>query len=163
MLLYFKVLECLFNSRLSLKLEPPSPVGSCAGSKESVKEVIAQGASNTNTISPSHKLGSGSLRLQGSCHQGKFIPTHRKCRSLGSKYVISVLNTITLCRLLFHITNNTCYLVESHFLTWICWKINFNFVKSTWTLFSVLSNNIILYYYILIIYIISFLNTYSFL
>ncbi|XP_075990691.1 ral GEF with PH domain and SH3 binding motif isoform X2 [Anticarsia gemmatalis] len=70
--------------KLSLKLEPPSPVGSCTGSKESVKEVITQIASNTSSISPSHKLGSGSLRLQGTCHQGKFIPTHRKCRSLGS-------------------------------------------------------------------------------
>ncbi|XP_026730176.1 ras-specific guanine nucleotide-releasing factor RalGPS2 [Trichoplusia ni] len=70
--------------KLSLKLEPPSPVGSCAGSKESVKEVITQGSSAAATVSPSHKLGTGSLRLQGSCHQGKFIPTHRKCRSLGS-------------------------------------------------------------------------------
>ncbi|CAB3250149.1 unnamed protein product [Arctia plantaginis] len=70
--------------KLSQKLEPPSPLGSCTGSKESVKEVILQGASNIASISPSHKLGSGSLRLQGTCHQGKFIPTHRKCRSLGS-------------------------------------------------------------------------------
>nr|XP_049695598.1 ras-specific guanine nucleotide-releasing factor RalGPS2 isoform X2 [Helicoverpa armigera] len=72
--------------KLSLKLEPPSPVGSCAGSKESVKEVIVPGGSSTANTSPSHKIGSGSLRLQGSCHQGKFIPTHRKCRSLGSKF-----------------------------------------------------------------------------
>lgn len=70
--------------KLSLKLEPPSPVGSCSSSKESVKEVMSQGVTNTANISPSHKLGSGSLRLQGTCHQGKFIPTHRKCRSLGS-------------------------------------------------------------------------------
>ncbi|XP_028032977.1 ras-specific guanine nucleotide-releasing factor RalGPS1 isoform X2 [Bombyx mandarina] len=70
--------------KLSLKLEPPSPVGSCAGSKESVKETVLQGNVTTFNISPSHKLGSGSLRLQGTSHQGKFIPTHRKCRSLGS-------------------------------------------------------------------------------
>ncbi|XP_030026972.1 ras-specific guanine nucleotide-releasing factor RalGPS1 isoform X3 [Manduca sexta] len=69
--------------KLSLKLEPASPVGSCSGSKESVKEVLPAGASTPFTVSPSHKLGSGSLRLQ-SAHQGKFIPTHRKCRSLGS-------------------------------------------------------------------------------
>ncbi|CAG9558403.1 unnamed protein product [Danaus chrysippus] len=68
--------------KLSLKLEPPSPIGSCAGSKESVKEV--QGPSTPFTLSPSHRLGSGSLRLQGSYTQAKFIPTHRKCRSLGS-------------------------------------------------------------------------------
>ncbi|XP_026314993.1 ras-specific guanine nucleotide-releasing factor RalGPS2 isoform X2 [Hyposmocoma kahamanoa] len=70
--------------KLSLKLEPPSPVGSCAGSKESVKEVMPQGSSTPFTLSPSHRLGSGSLRLQGTYHQTKFIPTHRKCRSLGS-------------------------------------------------------------------------------
>ncbi|CAK1588825.1 unnamed protein product [Parnassius mnemosyne] len=71
--------------KLSLKLEPPSPVGSCAGSKESVKEVVPQGTSTPFMLSPSHRLGSGSLRLQGS-YQAKFIPTHRKCRSLGSKF-----------------------------------------------------------------------------
>lgn len=74
----------LIYCRLSLKLEPPSPVGSCSGSKESVKEV-PQGSSTPFSLSPSHRLGSGSLRLQGTYHQTKFIPTHRKCRSLGSK------------------------------------------------------------------------------
>ncbi|XP_053624041.1 ras-specific guanine nucleotide-releasing factor RalGPS2 isoform X2 [Plodia interpunctella] len=69
--------------KLSKKLEPPSPVGSCTGSKESVKEVI-QGTSTPFSLSPSHRLGSGSLRLQGTYQQSKFIPTHRKCRSLGS-------------------------------------------------------------------------------
>ncbi|CAG5008010.1 unnamed protein product [Parnassius apollo] len=69
--------------KLSLKLEPPSPVGSCAGSKESVKEVVPQATATPFMLSPSHRLGSGSLRLQGS-YQAKFIPTHRKCRSLGS-------------------------------------------------------------------------------
>ncbi|XP_047543754.1 ras-specific guanine nucleotide-releasing factor RalGPS1 isoform X1 [Vanessa atalanta] len=72
--------------KLSLKLEPPSPIGSCVGSKESVKEVQVQGSSTPFTLSPSHRLGSGSLRIQGSYSQTKFIPTHRKCRSLGSKF-----------------------------------------------------------------------------
>ncbi|XP_047524111.1 ras-specific guanine nucleotide-releasing factor RalGPS1 isoform X1 [Pieris napi] len=71
--------------KLSLKLEPPSPVGSCSGSKESVKEVSAQGT-KPFTLSPSHRLGSGSLRIQGTYNQGKFVPTHRKSRSLGSKF-----------------------------------------------------------------------------
>ncbi|XP_045784239.1 ras-specific guanine nucleotide-releasing factor RalGPS1 isoform X2 [Maniola jurtina] len=70
--------------KLSLKLEPPSPIGSCAGSKESVKEVAVPGTCTSFSLSPSHRLGSGSLRLQGTYTQTKFIPTHRKCRSLGS-------------------------------------------------------------------------------
>ncbi|XP_023951572.1 ras-specific guanine nucleotide-releasing factor RalGPS1 isoform X2 [Bicyclus anynana] len=70
--------------KLSLKLEPPSPTGSCAGSKESVKDSSAQGTGTSFSLSPSHRLDSGSLRLQGSFTQTKFIPTHRKCRSLGS-------------------------------------------------------------------------------
>ncbi|CAG9558404.1 unnamed protein product [Danaus chrysippus] len=78
--------------KLSLKLEPPSPIGSCAGSKESVKEV--QGPSTPFTLSPSHRLGSGSLRLQGSYTQAKFIPTHRKCRSLGSNDGSSVMDSV---------------------------------------------------------------------
>ncbi|XP_059055350.1 ras-specific guanine nucleotide-releasing factor RalGPS2 [Achroia grisella] len=72
--------------KLSLKLEPPSPIGSCSGSKESVKEILPPGSSTPYSLSPSHRLGSGSLRLQGSFNQSKFIPTHRKCRSLGSKF-----------------------------------------------------------------------------
>ncbi|XP_072930455.1 ras-specific guanine nucleotide-releasing factor RalGPS1 isoform X2 [Epargyreus clarus] len=70
--------------KLSHKLEPDSPVVSCAGSKESVKEAPPANTSAPFSLSPSHRLGSGSLRLQGSYHQAKFIPTHRKCRSLGS-------------------------------------------------------------------------------
>ncbi|XP_038216438.1 ras-specific guanine nucleotide-releasing factor RalGPS1 isoform X2 [Zerene cesonia] len=70
--------------KLSLKLEPPSPVGSCSGSKESIKEAPG---SSPFTLSPSHRQGSGSLRVQGSFTQGKFVPTHRKCRSLGSNPV----------------------------------------------------------------------------
>ncbi|XP_073953816.1 ral GEF with PH domain and SH3 binding motif isoform X3 [Choristoneura fumiferana] len=66
--------------KLSLKLEPPSPIGSCAGSKESVKEAAGAPAP---ALSPSHRLGSGSLRLHAN-YNSKFIPTHRKCRSLGS-------------------------------------------------------------------------------
>ncbi|CAH0716144.1 unnamed protein product, partial [Brenthis ino] len=70
--------------KLSQKLEPQSPVVSCEGSKESVKEMQIQGTSTPFSLSPSHRLGSGSLRIQGSYTQAKFIPTHRKCRSLGS-------------------------------------------------------------------------------
>ncbi|XP_050684111.1 ras-specific guanine nucleotide-releasing factor RalGPS1 isoform X2 [Leptidea sinapis] len=71
--------------KLSLKLEPPSPVGSCCGSKESVKDVVPVGSCTPYSLSPSHRHGSGSLRIHGSYSQAKFIPTHRKCRSLGSK------------------------------------------------------------------------------
>ncbi|KAI8430869.1 hypothetical protein MSG28_001004, partial [Choristoneura fumiferana] len=52
----------------------------CAGSKESVKEAAGAPAP---ALSPSHRLGSGSLRLHAN-YNSKFIPTHRKCRSLGS-------------------------------------------------------------------------------
>ncbi|XP_013147969.1 PREDICTED: ras-specific guanine nucleotide-releasing factor RalGPS1-like isoform X2 [Papilio polytes] len=82
--------------KLSLKLEPPSPSGSRTSSKESVKEcaastvggsacVAAAGCAGAppSLLSPSHRLGCGSLRLQAP-FQPKFIPTHRKCRSLGS-------------------------------------------------------------------------------
>ncbi|KPI96074.1 Ras-specific guanine nucleotide-releasing factor RalGPS2 [Papilio xuthus] len=84
---------------LSVKLEPPSPTGSRTGSKESVKECAASctvaGSATAATsaggcagappssLSPSHRIGCGSLRLQAP-FQPKFIPTHRKCRSLGS-------------------------------------------------------------------------------
>ncbi|XP_048005166.1 ras-specific guanine nucleotide-releasing factor RalGPS2 isoform X1 [Leguminivora glycinivorella] len=70
--------------KLSQKLEPPSPVGSCAGSRESVQESGAAGAPAAFSLSPSHRLGSGSLRLHTNYTHSKFIPTHRKCRSLGS-------------------------------------------------------------------------------
>ncbi|XP_039763272.1 ras-specific guanine nucleotide-releasing factor RalGPS1 isoform X5 [Pararge aegeria] len=80
--------------KLSLKLEPPSPIGSCAGSKESVKEVSVLGTCTSYSLSPSHRLGSGSLRLQGTYTQTKFIPTHRKCRSLGSNDVLSAMDSV---------------------------------------------------------------------
>ncbi|KPJ09305.1 Ras-specific guanine nucleotide-releasing factor RalGPS1 [Papilio machaon] len=85
--------------KLSVKLEPPSPTGSRTSSKESVKEcaalsTVAGSAGSAasagscagappSLLSPSHRLGCGSLRLQAP-FQPKFIPTHRKCRSLGS-------------------------------------------------------------------------------
>ncbi|XP_068633797.1 ras-specific guanine nucleotide-releasing factor RalGPS1-like isoform X2 [Battus philenor] len=77
--------------KLSLKLEPPSPVGSRNGSKESVKEAAVKAAGCSGGVagnacvplSPTHRLGSASVRLQPA-YQPKFIPTHRKCRSLGS-------------------------------------------------------------------------------
>ncbi|XP_045509642.1 ras-specific guanine nucleotide-releasing factor RalGPS2 isoform X1 [Colias croceus] len=69
--------------KLSLKLEPPSPVGSRSGSKDSI--IKEAPGSSPLTLSPSHRQGSGSLRGQGTFTQNKFVPTHRKCRSLGSK------------------------------------------------------------------------------
>lgn len=81
------------TGRLSLKLEPASPAGSCGGSKESVS--AAEACPAALSPSPSHRLGSGSLRLHSS-YQPKFIPTHRKCRSLGSKYVYVFCRSLTV-------------------------------------------------------------------
>ncbi|CAH2034317.1 unnamed protein product, partial [Iphiclides podalirius] len=77
--------------KLSLRLEPGSPAASCGGSRESVALAgeppapapAAATAAAAPAPSPAHRLGSGSLRLH-SAYQPKFIPTHRKCRSLGS-------------------------------------------------------------------------------
>ncbi|KAL1518378.1 hypothetical protein ABEB36_002009 [Hypothenemus hampei] len=66
--------------KLSMKLEPNSIPSSSNGSKESVGlDPLAIVSLN---LSPA-KTSSGSLRLQ-SVTTNKFIPGHRKCRSLGS-------------------------------------------------------------------------------
>ncbi|XP_021942644.1 ras-specific guanine nucleotide-releasing factor RalGPS2 isoform X2 [Zootermopsis nevadensis] len=69
--------------KLSLKLEPPSPGPSSSSSKESVSETMTSVASLN--LSPAKGLSSGSLRLQATAAgAAKFVPTHRKCRSLGT-------------------------------------------------------------------------------
>ncbi|XP_068083654.1 ras-specific guanine nucleotide-releasing factor RalGPS1 isoform X2 [Anabrus simplex] len=68
--------------KLSLKLEPPSPAPSSSSSKESVSETVASVASLN--LSPAKGLSSGSLRLSAATAGSKFVPTHRKCRSLGT-------------------------------------------------------------------------------
>ncbi|XP_060519752.1 ras-specific guanine nucleotide-releasing factor RalGPS1 isoform X3 [Cylas formicarius] len=71
--------------KLSLKLEPPSPAPSTSScsSKESV--VVDPTALASLNLSPA-KASSGSLRLQAATTSGKFMPGHRKCRSLGTKF-----------------------------------------------------------------------------
>ncbi|KAL0280537.1 UNVERIFIED_CONTAM: hypothetical protein PYX00_001799 [Menopon gallinae] len=70
--------------KLSLKLEPPSPAPSSSSSKESVSEVMMTVAS-LNLSPAKGGLSSGSLRLQAALNGGsKFVPGHRKSRSLGS-------------------------------------------------------------------------------
>lgn len=73
--------------KLSLKLEPPSPAPS--SSSCSSKESVSSNMLDPNTLaslnlSPA-KSSSGSLRLHTAVTSGsKFIPSHRKCRSLGT-------------------------------------------------------------------------------
>lgn len=69
--------------KLSLKIEPQSPIPSSSNnsSKESVlADPLAIASLN---LSPA-KASSGSLRLQAVTSGSKFIPGHRKCRSLGT-------------------------------------------------------------------------------
>ncbi|KAK6628690.1 hypothetical protein RUM43_002505 [Polyplax serrata] len=67
--------------KLSLKLEPPSTTSSSSSSKESVSDTVA----SLNLSPAKGGLSSGSLRLQAALNNGnKFVPGHRKCRSLGS-------------------------------------------------------------------------------
>lgn len=80
----FSVIASSCACRLSLKLEPPSPAPSSSSSKESVTETVTSVASLN--LSPAKGLSSGSLRLQATAAgAAKFVPTHRKCRSLGTK------------------------------------------------------------------------------
>ncbi|XP_024944263.1 ras-specific guanine nucleotide-releasing factor RalGPS2 isoform X3 [Cephus cinctus] len=69
--------------KLSMKLEPNSPVASSSSSKESVGDV----ASGVAALSLSPARGcAGSLRLHAASAANKFVPSHRKCRSLGTKF-----------------------------------------------------------------------------
>ncbi|KAL3279747.1 hypothetical protein HHI36_017255 [Cryptolaemus montrouzieri] len=68
--------------KLSLKLEPMSPRNSYSSSRESVTNEAAKAIASLN-LSPA-KASSGSLRLQNASTVSKFIPGHRKCRSLGT-------------------------------------------------------------------------------
>ncbi|XP_075230121.1 ral GEF with PH domain and SH3 binding motif isoform X2 [Lycorma delicatula] len=63
--------------KLSLKLEPPSPAPSSSSSKESVSDTMFAVASLN--LSPAKVP----LRLQPVT---KFVPGHRKCHSLGTKF-----------------------------------------------------------------------------
>lgn len=85
--------------KLSLRLEPPSPPqvsnsGSRSASSNSSKESVngVERATQVHTqalaslnLSPA-RLSSGSLRAQLPAHSApRFVPGHRKCRSLGTK------------------------------------------------------------------------------
>nr|CAD7438287.1 unnamed protein product [Timema bartmani] len=72
--------------KLSLRLEPPSPAPSSSSSKESVTEAVTI---TSLSLSPAKVLSSASMRLHntpGASAATKFVPTHRKCRSLGTKF-----------------------------------------------------------------------------
>lgn len=66
--------------KLSLKLEPESNTASYSGSKESMSAETAKAIASLN-LSPAK--GNGSLRIHSSINT-KFIPGHRKSRSLGT-------------------------------------------------------------------------------
>ncbi|XP_033207860.1 ras-specific guanine nucleotide-releasing factor RalGPS1 isoform X3 [Belonocnema kinseyi] len=66
--------------KLSMKLEPNSPAPSSSSSKESVGDVTGVAALS---LSPARGCA-GSLRLHAASAATKFVPGHRKCRSLGT-------------------------------------------------------------------------------
>ncbi|XP_014227621.1 ras-specific guanine nucleotide-releasing factor RalGPS2-like isoform X1 [Trichogramma pretiosum] len=69
--------------KLSMRLEPNSPIPSSSSSKESVENV----ATGVAALSLSPARGcAGSLRLHTASAATKFVPGHRKCRSLGTKF-----------------------------------------------------------------------------
>ncbi|MPC40010.1 Ras-specific guanine nucleotide-releasing factor RalGPS1 [Portunus trituberculatus] len=77
--------------KLSLQLEPNTPSSSNSASKDSVSDA-AGGISSLN-VSPSSRLGVGRPPAPPPTHscpahgsQTKFVPTHRKARSLGTKF-----------------------------------------------------------------------------
>ncbi|XP_014208406.1 ras-specific guanine nucleotide-releasing factor RalGPS2-like [Copidosoma floridanum] len=69
--------------KLSMKLEPNSPIPSSSSSKESVGDVVTGVAALS--LSPARGCA-GSLRLHAASAATKFVPGHRKCRSLGTKF-----------------------------------------------------------------------------
>ncbi|XP_016841817.1 ras-specific guanine nucleotide-releasing factor RalGPS2 isoform X1 [Nasonia vitripennis] len=69
--------------KLSMKLEPNSPIPSSSSSKESVGDVVTGVAALS--LSPARGCA-GSLRLHAASAANKFVPGHRKCRSLGTKF-----------------------------------------------------------------------------
>ncbi|KAL1117469.1 hypothetical protein AAG570_004794, partial [Ranatra chinensis] len=71
--------------KLSLRLEPPSPVSSWCSSKESV---TGDSSLMSLSLSPAKLRGSSapsSVPSTGGSSTGKFVPGHRKSSSLGSK------------------------------------------------------------------------------
>lgn len=69
--------------KLSLKLEPPSPAPSSSNNSSKESVVTDTMAIASLNLSPA-KASSGSLRLQAVTAGSKYIPGHRKCRSLGT-------------------------------------------------------------------------------
>lgn len=84
--LYNNCFLLLFCFRKSLRLEPISPLApssSSCSSKESFNVDVVTPALACLNLSPAKTVGS--VRLPSSS-AAKFIPGHRKCRSLGTKY-----------------------------------------------------------------------------
>ncbi|KAB0792015.1 hypothetical protein PPYR_13976 [Photinus pyralis] len=69
--------------KLSLKLEPPPSI-QASNSKEAISNMDVATIASLN-LSPA-KASGGSLRLHAITSSGKYIPGHRKCNSLGTKF-----------------------------------------------------------------------------
>ncbi|KAK5640397.1 hypothetical protein RI129_011208 [Pyrocoelia pectoralis] len=69
--------------KLSLKLEPPPSIQS-SNSKEAISSMDVATIASLN-LSPA-KASGGSLRLHAITSSSKYIPGHRKCNSLGTKF-----------------------------------------------------------------------------